>query len=128
MQPHCHCNCFSSWLKEVTLACAPVTFSPRRGDIPYELGLLPPGLVSILLKKLSINSRRTARILGMGLSQVLGVCEFNISFGVLYLNGHARCTWKHLSWFLFYVLLLKQMTALPQDTHARPCISLAREW
>lgn len=79
------------------LASAPVAFPPCRGDIPYELGLLPPGLVSNLLKKLPINSRRTARISSVVLIQVLGVCEFNVSFGVLYLSGHARCTWKNLS-------------------------------
>jgi len=79
------------------LACASVTFPPCRGDIPCKLGLLPPGPVSNLLKKLPINSRRTARISSMVLSPVLGLCRFNVSFGVLYLNGHARGTWKNLS-------------------------------
>lgn len=63
------------------LICAPVTLPPRCGDILDELGLLPPGLVPNLLKKLPINSRRIARISSMVLSQVLGVCEFYVSFG-----------------------------------------------
>lgn len=78
------------------LACAPVKFPPHCGDIPYELGLLPSELVSNLFKELPINSRRTARVPSVVLSKVLGLHEFNVSFGVLYLNGHTRCTWKNL--------------------------------
>lgn len=96
MQTHLHWNVFLL-IQSHYAACAPVIFSPCHNDMPHELVLLPPGLVSDLLKKLPIKSTITARISSLVLRWGWGICELHPSFGVLYLNGHARCTWKNLN-------------------------------
>lgn len=88
---------FFSWLEGIMLHVLQLYFHHNIVTYPMNYGNAASRSSVWSIKNIANQIQNNCQNIKHDFETGLGMCELHASFGVFYLNGYARCTWKNLN-------------------------------